>query len=800
MTAGTPTTPAAEPAPSVVLAVRLPSWLYEYVLPLLLFAALTVALSWPTVRDFGSKLVSNGGDARHNLWVLWHYKEALLGRTAWFSTDLLYYPQGASLLTHGLGPVMALFALPFWPWGAVAAHNGATLVGFCLTGYFMYLLARGLILKRGVALFAGLMLLTAPMHLAGLWGHMTKVFLGLLPLALLAFHHALQPQRSRWWTVATALVMLATLLHNGYQFVFATLALGLYAAVALLAADPVGRADILKRSLLVAVAGLVIVGPLLFATVQASQTETVSISRNLESFQNQPDVAEFVLPSYSSRFFGRMVLDFLARYEVKPTIETTVSLPLTGMLLSLLVLLKGRKEGRWWLLLTLIFVVLAMGPALKLLGTRNFTEYGLPVILPYALMTQLPGMDFMRAPGRFMMIGYVTFAMAGAFGLAWLSSRLPRLATPIILAASLLLLLESWPRLWPQEALRPVPQFYRELAADPALYGVFDLPIKPASTAWDVGYSSYYQMYQMTHGKGIAAGYLSRVYERHPLFPCFFSLEPTRPDVLVNGEPASCYVNAQHKLVQHGYRYVVWHKPQEEYPEYKPGSWGEDKAREFIDTAFGQVAPLVDDDLVRVYTVGSLAGTSELTTTIELGDNWYGIDAVARWAASPATLSITSPRQQRALLQIAPATMHDPRSANGAGTEGVLTVRVDNRFSTSVNLVTDETASVPIPLLPGSQTITLTLQAGNFHPTDYGELDSRLLSFSIRSINLQAILSGERFVSVVEPASQLSEELDSVVSCSRAWVLDGSISMARRYAWRAFSVSCDLRYASPRLL
>ena len=35
------------------------------------------------------------------------------------------------------------------------------------------------------------------------------------------------------------------------------------------------------------------------------------------------------------------------------------------------------------------------------------------------------------------------------------------------------------------------------------------------------------------------------------------------------------------------------------------------------------------------------------------------------------------------------------------------------------------------------QTITLELQAGNFQPSDYGQDDPSILSFAVRSINLQ---------------------------------------------------------------
>ena len=43
------------------------------------------------------------------------------------------------------------------------------------------------------------------------------------------------------------------------------------------------------------------------------------------------------------------------------------------------------------------------------MGKIHFTEYELPIILPYAFLTALPGFDFLRTPGRFMLVGFVGF-------------------------------------------------------------------------------------------------------------------------------------------------------------------------------------------------------------------------------------------------------------------------------------------------------------------------------------------------------------------------------------------------------
>src|SRR4051794_8172565 len=77
----------------------------EHVISAALFAVLSVLLSWPAVRDFGTRLISDNVDARHNLWTFWHTQQAILGKQPLFQATSLYYPQGISMLVHGIGPL-----------------------------------------------------------------------------------------------------------------------------------------------------------------------------------------------------------------------------------------------------------------------------------------------------------------------------------------------------------------------------------------------------------------------------------------------------------------------------------------------------------------------------------------------------------------------------------------------------------------------------------------------------------------------------------------------------------------------
>lgn len=707
----------------------------EHAIPLFGFAILSILLTWPTAQHLTSSITGTGTDARHYLWQLWYVKEAILLREPLFYTYLLYYPVGISMLSHGGGPVMGLFALPFWPLGPEAAYNGSLLVDIWLTGYSMYLLARGLGFDRGIALFAGVFLMSAEMPLAGLHGHKSKTFLGFLPLTLLTWHYALDIGRRPRWTLATAAMLLLTLLYAGWQFVLAALSLGAFALLKWLSTDHEERMLLTRRILLFAAGAAVIVGPLLLAIVRVADNPAIAVDRSMQSIQNQPDLLEFFLPNRYSRLFGARTRAFLLRRDLFWSIETTVSLSLTGVVLSGLALLHRSTSARRWLAFTGICMLLALGPSLKLFGNRFFTAYELPIILPYAFLTELPGMSFMRAPGRFMFVGFVGVGIVASFGLDWLVRRFPRGYLYIVAVAIIVILAERWPMPWPHSPLRPVPQFYRDLARDPSQYGVFDLPIKPTPSSWEVGYSAYYQMYQMTHRKGIAAGYISRAYTENPIFPCFYAPTPMQPDVRVNGTPVNCYENARYKLAHQGYRYVVWHAPKPWYPEYTPGSWGEIHSKEFIRVAFGNRSPIVEDELVTVYDVPVDPDVGEAVTNLELGNGWYIREEERRWAVSPATLTVLSPRSQPASLRITPASMYDPKVAGG-GRSGVLDVQHAGTV-TSVAITMDEPTNVPLALQPGMQTITLTLQSGNFRPREYGSTDPRTLSFSIRSIDLR---------------------------------------------------------------
>jgi hypothetical protein len=574
------------------------------------YVALAIAASWPLARDFATYTVGDVHyDERHAIWVLWYTGQALAGRVSWPDTTHLLWPHGISVLVDGVGPLNGVFALPFWRWGAAAAFNGVALAGLALTGWCLYALARGVGLGRGAAFLAGMLYLLWPIHLIALTGHLEKLFIGMLPLTLLAGLRAADPPRHRAWILAPGGALLGALLQNGNQFVFAALGLGVVGVQAVLAAPRTERRTRLRRLALAAVCSGVVCAPMLLAIVRVMHDPTLQVALGDHTWYYSPDALSLVLPGPHQRWSAWLYPSdmHLTNYVWAPTIgalaptknwygaglETAVAIPLTAM--ALCAWAWRERAARPWLLFAAIFTVLCLGPDLRIGGVDTH----LP--LPYKAMRVVPGLDIMRTPGRFMLLASVGFAVAAGYGLDALLRARPSRRALVTAATVTLVALECWPRVWPQSALPHVPAFYRQLAADPSGGAVLDLP-----HGWynRQDRASAYMYYQTIHHHPIAWSYLSRYHVRFPNA----GLDPLWNLQL----PAGADLRARIQAL--GFRYVVWHKYTGMFVGGRVSTgflaqpWGPPtppRTHAIFREAFAGEPPIYEDDLVSVWRVAA---------------------------------------------------------------------------------------------------------------------------------------------------------------------------------------------------
>ena len=139
-----------------------------------------------------------------------------------------------------------------------------------------------------------------------------------------------------------------------------------------------------------------------------------------------------------------------------------------------------------------------------------------------------------------------------------------------------------------------------------------------------------------------------------------------------------------------------------------------------------------------MYRVPPAARPADLSPTLALGVMWQPMAASARWTPSPGTLEITSPSQQLALLHVTLASMFDPAAPNGFGASGTLAVQNGDHVHV-IEVTAGTPFTVPLRLIPGRQTVALSLLTGKFRLSKYGGVDPTMLSFAIRSINLETL-------------------------------------------------------------
>jgi hypothetical protein len=181
----------------------------------------------------------------------------------------------------------------------------------------------------------------------------------------------------------------------------------------------------------------------------------------------------------------------------------------------------GAPEARTWVVLGALFLVLSLGPFLRLAGRDS----GIP--LPHAVLRYLPVLSNARMPGRAVIVVHLAVAMLLAIG--W-SRRRPVTAASLGLLG--LILLDSLPG---PSALYDLPRADRvdaALNASPGPGAVVELPTGVRDGLGSDGdFDHRALVHQMAHGRPLVGGFVARLspsismhYEHDPVLRQFVEL------------------------------------------------------------------------------------------------------------------------------------------------------------------------------------------------------------------------------------------------------------------------------------
>ncbi|MFL7794262.1 MAG: hypothetical protein AB8I69_19120, partial [Anaerolineae bacterium] len=308
------------------------------------------------------------------------------------------------------------------------------------------------------------------------------------------------------------------------------------------------------------------------------------------------------------------------------------------------------RQARLWLLAAAAYILLALGPQLRLNG-QLYPQ----VPMPYRLVGDLWFVQILRKPDRLNIFLGLPLGILASWGVAaLLPQRFPKRRLALLTATLGLLILREY-ALVPYPTVQPTtPAWYSRLAQESGDFAVLDLPMDTRS------FDKHYAFYQTTHGKPLVEGHVSRppqeafaFIEGNALVSAFARGERlhAQPELAVNLET----------LAEAGIRYVVIHK------QFLPL----DLAADWMHTLAAR--PVYEDAEIAVFTTHPEAGVH-----FGVAHDFDGlILAQAAIESEPPFVIEThwwSPERRTVTISI--------RSANGTdGTPPTQTVTVEKGFS-----------------------------------------------------------------------------------------------------------------------
>ena len=384
---------------------------------LVAFVALAIAWTWPLAAHVTSRIPHDPGDSVLNIWLLWWNAHAVPFSAAWWSPPFFYPMAGALALSEHLAG-LAIVTTPLQWIGAspLTAYNVAFILSFALSGFFAFLLVRGLLCRHDrpavrdvAALAAGLVYGFGP-YRAGQLAHLQVLTSQWMPLALLAMHGYVEDGRRRWLALLAA-AWLVQALSNGYYLLFFPV---------LIAAWLLWRGVHPDRSRPAVVAGVWGAASLLLVPVLLRYS---AVHQHLGLVRTPGDMANF-----SARPVALLQASGLLRFWPTTPTATTEEFLFPGLTPVLLVT-AACVAGTWrraqsdrpsplafYTCAALLMWALAFGPA-------PAHAFSLTSLRPYTVLTWLPGYDALRVPARFAMLATLCIAVAAGVAFARLAPQ-----------------------------------------------------------------------------------------------------------------------------------------------------------------------------------------------------------------------------------------------------------------------------------------------------------------------------------------------------------------------------------------
>jgi hypothetical protein len=444
------------------------------------FAALTVLLTWPLVTRLSQATVSRPGDNLYWIWLIgWVEKALFTLRQSPLTTDLLNYPEGWSLASTEMSPLMVLLALPFSLLATpTLGYNLAALFSFAASGFLAFVWVRHLTGSTWAGLIAGTVFAFFPYRQAHfLAGHLNLLATPAIMGLFLSLERALHGEaRQVRWAAAAGLSLGLVAWSSQYYFYMSLVILVVYLAADLIVGGrrSPGPRVYLSRLITAGVVALPLVAVALWPYLTAAWQGVVPPRGMQAAVAYSGSPTDYLLPFTGHPVWGRWVG---AHFNRAGWIEASLYAGVVASVLGLLGLVASLRASsnrrRLALVLAgsaLVAFVFSLGvtlhwlgepvhlPLPELLSWMN-AEDGTSILMPATLLYRaLPYYGSLRVPMRYAAYFELFLSVLAGLGGAWV---LERLRGKAVAAAGLVLLalvvLDFLPPRWTLVPVEPRP-------------------------------------------------------------------------------------------------------------------------------------------------------------------------------------------------------------------------------------------------------------------------------------------------------------------------------------------------------
>jgi len=485
----------------------------EHVSVVFIFSILTIILTFPIILDFANEAAGLGCyDKCHMMWRFWWVDFSFENSLDFHHSNYMFYPGGTDIggnlayFTTFIGFLLVQFL------DYVTAWNVIWFLGLVFGGYGCYLLANNFNKNYLSSIIAGIIFTFTTYHMAHSLTHIGLSMIVWLPIFVLFLFKLLEKQ-SKYYSIVGGIIFFLVSLTHLYYSVFITMFSIIFFAVYIFRQKKVSNRTFITNFSILLTIGLISTS-VLFLSNPASNEELPDRSlyeHNIFSI----NLENLILPSpeHTTQIFSDygMIISFYTFFD-KPVhqlqIENLVFLGYSVIFLSALAVIRYRQNHIWfWLLICGIFVVMSLGPELKIFNEPT------GIVLPDKVFYDaVPEWDEIRAPARFIVMANLALAVLASYAVYGLiknkfSSFKQQLMLTTIIGFVIIFEFSMIP--YPSYT-EPIPDIYEEIKNDVSKFVVLPAPIG--------GVGDYSLMsdptvlyHQLHHEKPIYGGHESRV-------------------------------------------------------------------------------------------------------------------------------------------------------------------------------------------------------------------------------------------------------------------------------------------------